>query len=72
LNSKARELAEYVQGVKYFLKVYQRNFERKALAFDFDLQGRGGVPVPSARVKEIRRLPDRGPGIPSAIYVNPP
>jgi hypothetical protein len=34
------------------LKVYKRDFERKALAFDFNLQGSGGVPMPSAGVKE--------------------
>jgi hypothetical protein len=52
LNSKAGELPKNVQGVKYFLKVYKRDFERKALAFDFNLQGSGGVPMPSAGVKE--------------------
>jgi hypothetical protein len=52
LNSKAGHFPKNVQGVKYFLKVYERDFERKALAFDFDLQGSGGVPMPSAGVKE--------------------
>jgi len=32
-------------GVKYFLKVYKRDFERKTLAFDFNLRAvRRSVP----------------------------
>jgi hypothetical protein len=52
LDSNAGKPSEKIQGVKYFLKVYERDFERKALLFDFHLQGGGGVAMPSAGVKE--------------------
>jgi hypothetical protein len=52
LDSNAGELTEDIQGVKYFLKVYEGDFERKALMLDFNLQGGGGVAMPSAGVKE--------------------
>jgi hypothetical protein len=55
LDSNAGEPPEDIQGVKYFLKVYEGDFEWQALALNFHLQGGGGVAMPSAGVKENKR-----------------
>ena len=52
LNANSGELAKDVQGVKYFLKVDERHFQRQALPLDLDLQSGGGVAMASAGVKE--------------------
>ena len=52
LNANSGELAEDIQGIKYFLKVDQRDFEGQALPLDLHLQSGGGVAVPAPGVKE--------------------
>ena len=52
LNANSGQLAEDIQRVEDFLKVYEGHFQRQALPLDLHLQSRGGVAVAPSGVKE--------------------
>jgi hypothetical protein len=52
LNPEAGEFTKNIQGIQDLLQIDQRDFKGKALVFDFDLQGSGGVSVSASGVKE--------------------
>jgi hypothetical protein len=52
LDANSGQLAEDIQRVEDFLKVYQGHFQRQALPLDLHLQSRCGVAVAPSCVKE--------------------